>query len=112
MRKEMEEERRREMKAKKRDQKIAEKTTRWTNKENEHNKQVRENYREQVQMKEQAEAERRVIMRQKSADEKAAAERKAAERVRLERVRAENIMRKERARLQARGLPITTGERS
>jgi len=100
-RKEMEEERKREMKNKKREKKIIEKTQACIGKENEHNAQVRENFRQSVTLKEQAEAERRIVLKQKQAEVQAAEERKIAERARLQKVREANIHKRELARMAA-----------
>jgi len=100
MRKEMEEQRKRDMKDKKRTKKIKEKVEAWVGREDEHNAEVREHYRQNVTEKEQTAAERRLVMQNRQSEVEAAEERKKAERARLERVRQQNIAKREQARLE------------
>mmetsp|Transcript_34186 Transcript_34186/g.72788 ORF Transcript_34186/g.72788 Transcript_34186/m.72788 type:complete len:551 (-) Transcript_34186:260-1912(-) len=101
MRKKMAEEREREKKNEQRQAKIEAKKHAWMDKENTHNAQVREEYRQSVTLKQQAEAERRLVMRQAAQEKQEAADRKAAERLRLEKVREQSILKKEMARMAA-----------
>uniref|UniRef100_A0A7S2IDU3 Uncharacterized protein n=1 Tax=Zooxanthella nutricula TaxID=1333877 RepID=A0A7S2IDU3_9DINO len=101
MRKEMEEAKKREMKQKKRDKKIQEKEQERLDKENARMAEVREAYRQNVTVKEETAAEKRLILAQKAKEAETAAERTKLDRARLDRVREQNIARKEMQRLAA-----------
>mmetsp|Transcript_70909 Transcript_70909/g.178769 ORF Transcript_70909/g.178769 Transcript_70909/m.178769 type:complete len:542 (-) Transcript_70909:176-1801(-) len=101
MRKEMEEQRKRDMKDRKRTKKVKERMIAWEERESQHNAEVREAYRQNVTAKEQTAAERRLVMQQRQREKEVEEDRKKAERARLERVREQNIAKREQARLQA-----------
>jgi len=101
MRKEMEEQRKRDMKDRKRVKKIKEKVIAWAERDEQHNAEVRQTYQQNKTSKDQTAAERRIVMQQRQQEQEAAEERKKQERARLDKVRAQNILKREQTRLQA-----------
>jgi len=98
MRKEMEEARRREMLQKKRDQKVQEKEENRIAKENEHMAHVRADYRQNHALKEEAAAERRLVMADREKEMAATEARQKQDRVRRDREREAKLLRKEQER--------------
>jgi len=85
----------------KREDKIGDAQQKRKERENQHNKEIRETFRTGGSEKEQASAERRLILQQKQQEAEQAEERKKLERARLDKVRQQNILIKEQQRFQA-----------